>query len=73
MHCGKGNERPAATGEGKRERRKPGSAAGKVIVHDDFDDPLPDEMLELFHEGPILPDETPERDPTGGDAPPREP
>lgn len=71
MNCGKDNERPTATG--KRRQRKPGSAAGKVIVHDDFDDPLPDEMLGLVYEDPILPDEPPARDTTGGDAPPREP
>lgn len=71
MHCGEDNERPA--GGGERRRRKLGSAAGKVVICDDFHDPPPDGMLELFHEGSILPDESPEGDPTGGNAPPREP
>jgi prevent-host-death family protein len=29
--------------------RKPGSAKGKIIVADDFDAPLPDEMLKEFY------------------------
>lgn len=33
-------ERPA--------RREPGSAAGKVVIGEDFDAPLPEEVLEAF-------------------------
>lgn len=29
-------------------RRKLGALAGKIVVPDDFDDPLPDEILDLF-------------------------
>ena len=29
-------------------RRMPGTAAGSVIIRDDFDDPLPDDVLEGF-------------------------
>jgi len=28
--------------------RKPGGAKGLVIVHDSFDDPLPDDLLDAF-------------------------
>jgi prevent-host-death family protein len=30
------------------ERRKPGSASGRVVVGEDFDAPLPEEVLEAF-------------------------
>ncbi len=30
--------------------RRPGTAKGKVKVSDDFDAPLPDELLRAFHE-----------------------
>jgi prevent-host-death family protein len=33
--------------------RKPGRLAGRIVVHDSFDDPLPEEMLSAFRgEGP---------------------
>lgn len=36
--------------DGGRERkgRRPGSAAGRILVRDDFDDPLPEEILDAF-------------------------
>ena len=34
--------------EGAPAQRTPGSARGKVTMYDDFDDPLPDQMLEDF-------------------------
>jgi prevent-host-death family protein len=34
--------------ERSREPRRPGSAKGKVVMHDNFDDPLPDDLLDLF-------------------------
>ena len=33
-----------------RKPRQPGSARGMVTMSDDFDDPLPDEMLKAFYE-----------------------
>jgi prevent-host-death family protein len=30
------------------ERREPGSASGRVVVGEDFDAPLPEEVLEVF-------------------------
>jgi prevent-host-death family protein len=30
-------------------QRKPGSAKGKIIIHDDFDAPLPEELLREFY------------------------
>ncbi len=30
------------------ERREPGSASGRVVVGEDFDAPLPEEILETF-------------------------
>ena len=30
------------------ERREPGSASGRVVVGEDFDAPLPEEILEAF-------------------------
>jgi prevent-host-death family protein len=30
------------------ERREPGSAAGKIVIGEDFDAPLPEEILEAF-------------------------
>jgi len=32
------------------QQRIPGSARGKISVTDDFDAPLPDEVLRAFHE-----------------------
>ena len=32
-----------------------GLLAGKLKVPDHFDDPLPDELLDLFYNGPIFP------------------
>ena len=37
------------------QRRKLGIAAGEFTVPDDFDAPLPDDVLALFYEGPIEP------------------
>ena len=34
--------------EGKQQRRKLGTLAGQFRVPDDFDDPLPDEILDAF-------------------------
>jgi prevent-host-death family protein len=34
--------------ERSREPRRPGSAKGKFVMHDNFDDPLPDDLLDLF-------------------------
>jgi antitoxin (DNA-binding transcriptional repressor) of toxin-antitoxin stability system len=34
--------------EGKKERRNLGTLAGQFRVPDDFDDPLPDEVLDAF-------------------------
>lgn len=34
--------------EEKPTRRIPGSARGKIVLGDDFDDPLPDEVLRDF-------------------------
>jgi len=31
------------------QNRKPGSAKGKLIISDDFDAPLPDDILEEFY------------------------
>ncbi len=36
--------------EAPRKRRKPGSAKGLVTIHDNFDDPLPEDMLKAFYE-----------------------
>ena len=33
----------------KRQPRKPGIWKGKVWIADDFDDPLPDEILKAFY------------------------
>jgi prevent-host-death family protein len=29
-------------------RRRPGSAKGKIVIHDDFDDPLPEDIAGAF-------------------------
>lgn len=31
-----------------REPRKPGALKGKIVIHDNFDDPLPDDILRDF-------------------------
>jgi prevent-host-death family protein len=38
-----------------KPKRKPGSMKGKIKISDDFDDPLPDDLLKLFYEGGIFP------------------
>jgi hypothetical protein len=35
--------------------RRPGCGKGKIWIADDFDDPLPDELLEAFRWGRIEP------------------
>ena len=32
------------------QNRKPGSAKGKLIISEDFDAPLPDDILKEFHQ-----------------------
>ncbi len=39
----------------RKPKRKPGGWEGKVWMSDDFDDPLPDDLLGAFNEGPIEP------------------
>ncbi|MGH6921951.1 MAG: type II toxin-antitoxin system Phd/YefM family antitoxin [Geminicoccaceae bacterium] len=34
--------------EHSRKPRRPGSAKGQFVMHDSFDDPLPDDLLDLF-------------------------
>jgi antitoxin (DNA-binding transcriptional repressor) of toxin-antitoxin stability system len=36
------------TAERTRKPRRPGSAKGKLVIHDNFDDSLPDDLLDLF-------------------------
>jgi prevent-host-death family protein len=43
---------PLAKTKGKR---KPGGWEGKVWISDDFNAPLPDELLKAFYENPIEP------------------
>ena len=31
------------------KRRVPGSARGQIVIHDNFDDPLPDDILDSFY------------------------
>jgi prevent-host-death family protein len=44
------------TGKEKREPRKLGILDGKMSVPDDFDAPLPDDVLALFYEGRLFPE-----------------
>lgn len=37
--------------------REGGQLRGKIWIADDFDDPLPDDLLRAFYEGPIFPEE----------------
>ena len=41
------------------QRIRLGLARGKFQVPDDFDAPLPEDVLSLFYDGPIFPDEVP--------------
>ncbi len=36
--------------EAPKKKRQPGSARGMFTMSDDFDDPLPDDMLKAFYE-----------------------
>ena len=36
--------------EPPKKRRQPGSAKGLITIHDNFDDPLPEDMLKAFYE-----------------------
>ncbi len=40
----------------EKKPRKIGLLAGKMKVPDDFDEPLPDDVLALFYESPLFPD-----------------
>ena len=42
----------------KQEPRKLGILEGKLKVPDNFDDPLPDDILDLFYNGPLFPPES---------------
>ena len=39
----------------RKRRRTLGLLRGKLRVPDDFDAPLPDELIRAFHDGPIFP------------------
>jgi prevent-host-death family protein len=39
----------------KKPKRVPGGWEGKVWIAEDFDAPLPDDLLRAFNEGPIEP------------------
>lgn len=41
----------------KSRRIRLGVAEGKFTVPDDFDAPLPDDLIDLFYDGPLFPDE----------------
>ncbi len=41
-------EDPETVTTPKRRRRQAGSAAGRIIIHDNFDDSLPEDILEAF-------------------------
>jgi prevent-host-death family protein len=46
----------------KDEARKPrefGRMKGKIWIADDFDAPLPDDLLDLFYNGPVFPEDGP--------------
>lgn len=32
----------------RRKPRKPGSGKGQIVIHESFDDDLPDDLLDLF-------------------------
>ena len=34
--------------EAPRQPRTPGSAKGRIVIHDSFDAPLPDDLLDAF-------------------------
>lgn len=38
------------------ERRQFGRMKGMIRVADDFDDPLPDDIISAFEDGPVFPD-----------------
>jgi hypothetical protein len=42
----------------KKEPRKLGILEGKLKVPNNFDDPLPDDALDLFYNGPLFPPES---------------
>ncbi len=39
-----------------RKKRIPGTAKGLFWMADNFDDPLPEDLLREFYEGPIFPE-----------------
>lgn len=39
----------------RRPERIPGRLKGQFEIGDDFDDPLPDDVLALFYDGPVFP------------------
>ena len=43
--------------EAPARRRVPGTLAGKIHMSDDFDDPLPPDLLEAFYGSAIEPEE----------------
>lgn len=42
-----------------RQQVRLGLARGQFTVPEDFDAPLPDDLLDLFYRGPIVPDDPP--------------
>ena len=49
--AGKPKARLVALPPQRRQPRVPGLWKGKIWMSDDFDEPLPDDLLDLFHEG----------------------
>lgn len=45
---GKPRARLVAMRKGRKPRRRPGGWQGKVVIADDFDAPLPDDILDAF-------------------------
>jgi len=53
--AGKPAARLVAIESAPAKRRKPGRLKGKIRISDDFDAPLPDELLQQFNKGTMFP------------------
>ena len=41
----------------ERKPREPGSLKGKILISDDFDEPMSEEELALWYDAPIFPED----------------
>ena len=58
-------ENPALSEKNERKPRTPGSMKDQIWIADDFDEPISEEKLALWYDGPIFPGDEIHKDQSG--------